>query len=321
MNLFSLDPSLSAALNSNNPNSFQLKKSFENNFNNQQFIIIDDGNTSNVKVLKSLLNLNSLENSLDILYMGSYNNHDLNELIHFIKEQTEKNNKIILVGFQNLTMDYPSFKDWTYANISCHQKYSSTHRLTNIGYQRHLFENTETQNNFWDIGLGILKNNLNLAELSIRNTEFLSISLDILKRSEIPSNPSARVHGIFSEQFCQLSKLCGTTSRIKVSQFLGLSSEATAEELEILADSIWYFLEGCALQIQENPESSNHMQSFVIQSQDMSHDYSFVKSKLSGKIWYLCTNKSMEGKYIPCSEQEFNDVSSDNIPYKILLHT
>lgn len=284
---------------------------------NSKYLIIDDQSDASKIVLDQMLNLSKLDTSSQIYYFGGLNKEDELSLLSTLSNYLSNGYRLILLGFTDVNFKQNIFKDWDFINIS--SKYSE--ESTNIGYQRHLNINQDDSRKIWDIGLGILKNDILQSELSIRDAQFLSLSLDVLKRAEIPGNLNASVHGIFSEQLCQLSKLCGTSSNLSIAQFGGMSSLCTAEEAEILADSIWYFLEGTELQTNEDPSSMENMQEFVIQSSDMSHDYTFVKSLVSNKIWFKCSSENMLGRFIPCSDEDFDNVSNDHIPARILSHT
>ncbi len=225
--------------------------------------------------------------------------------------EAEKIKSVIYIG---------STREHLFSNPILLSEKSSYFGTTNkvIGYQRHL-SNSPLEQSF-SIGLGELKKDIMKSELVLRNSNFVEVQLSLLKANEMNRNCQDSIHGLDSEEFCQLLKICGFSCKNNVMWFSDISEEPQYNEIDILCSSIWYYLEGLALRQNEDPSNKNDMTTLMVQAPDLSQDHEFIKSKETGRLWYKYKSSEIneEHHYLACSQEDYETTCQEGIPDRLL---
>ncbi len=193
---------------------------------------------------------------------------------------------------------------------------STTHKT--IGFQRHL--SSGLHHPILSIGLGELKKDIMQSELILRNTKATQVQLSVLKANETYRNKTDSAHGISSEEFCQLLKICGFSCVDNIIWFSDVSQDPSINELDILCSSIWYYLEGLSLRQNEDPNDKSHMTTLMVQASDLSEDHEFIKSKETGRLWYKRSNANDNDQYVACSLEDYQATCEEGIPERLVFN-
>ena len=89
----------------------------------------------------------------------------------------------------------------------------------------------------------------------------------------------------------------------------------------LLAQTVWYFVEGYCLRIKEDPKSKNFKGKCFHVSLG-NQELKFYNSDLSQKWWFELTyesNKVVDFALIPCNYDDYLSACNDNISDKLLL--
>lgn len=288
--------------------------------------------------------------------LGEYNaEHNFSDTIEWVKDFTnycvqKKIYPIIIGGTQALTyslyaafenleqrinisvadarFDLQSSDDFSLASDSylyhiIMHKPNYLNNFTNLGYQTFLNSQEEIQlfqHLYFDAyRLGVLKNDMELCEPVLRETDVLSIDFSSIRSLDIRGNHSSKVSGFSSDEICQLTRYAGLSSRVKV---LGVFEFNPTDENDmlhgqVLAQMIWYFLEGLNFRKDEFPNPA--LNGFKKYSVIIEHEtIIFYKSDATERWWMeinvIEDNKIKRRALIPCTYNDYLTAIRMEIP-------
>ncbi|MDZ7776198.1 MAG: formimidoylglutamase [Bacteroidales bacterium] len=198
---------------------------------------------------------------------------------------------------------------------------------TNIGYQSYFvdLEAVELMNNlYFDIfRLGDVRENLRLAEPLMRNADMLSFDISAIRQPDAPGNNNASPNGFYGEEACQLAWYAGISEKITSAGFYEYNPtlDVNGQTAHLIAQMIWYFIEGAYHRRNEFPqESNNDFIKYRVQLDDFTDDLLFYKSKQSDRWWMQVMNpENIQLKYerhyvVPCTFDDYKKATSDELP-------
>ncbi len=188
------------------------------------------------------------------------------------------------------------------------------HHDTYMGIQRHRIKKIEYSKNI--LFLGDLKSNYSLMEIYSRNATNAIIDLNVLKKSEIPKCNDAKPSGLSTEEFAQLGRYLGFSNAINKITISNSDETLLLEEstLNIIAEFIWYFVEGATLRIKEHPLKNDYAQIQYLQHSQFTDSLVLIKSKKSDRHWIKKDNSET---LIPCTKEECDQLKNDQIPKRL----
>jgi Arginase family len=183
---------------------------------------------------------------------------------------------------------------------------------TNIGYQTYFNSQEEIdlieKLYFEAYRLGEVNNKIAIAEPVFRNADFVSLDLLSVKSSDSGNFPIFAPNGFDGKEICSLSRYAGISD--KVTLFGIFNQSNTKQEAVLLAQIIWYFIEGYNFRSNEYPFGSkeNYIRYIVAFEEE---ELIFYKSNKSERWWLeipLISNKGNNNKkhaLLPCSYDEY----------------
>jgi hypothetical protein len=170
---------------------------------------------------------------------------------------------------------------------------------------------------FDGVRLGQLLDDLRLAEPVLRDADIVGFDMKCLSWEALADPLKGQPNGIDSRSICGLSRYAGISDRVS---FLGLFEiNATPVMDQLLAQIVWYFIEGVHYRFDENP--INTKEGFIKYSVAISNQtIVFYKSEKSNRWWMEITNDShLDNKLktsslLACTEQDYEFASRDIIP-------
>jgi hypothetical protein len=193
--------------------------------------------------------------------------------------------------------------------------------FTNLGYQS--FFNTQEERDLMDkmyfdsYRLGEVVSDLAACEPLLRDAHFLSIDTRAIQASDMGSGTNYTPNGLNGREICALTRYAGLSP--KLSLFGVFESDNHPMSNRLIAQMVWYFIEGFSIRIVEDPlRQSEYFLKYTVTLESL--DLIFFKSKKTSRWWVQLEEISSEGNnfnssaLLPCSENDYKEACKDLIP-------
>ena len=201
------------------------------------------------------------------------------------------------------------------------QKPNVLNNYTNLGYQSYycaVEEKDLMEKLYFDrIRLGQLLDDVKLAEPVLRDADIVGFDMKCLSWKAIADPLKGQPNGIDSRTICALSRYSGISDKVCFLGIYELSSTPMMDQL--LAQMIWYFIEGVQYRFEEYPVNIKEgFLKFIVSLSDQK--IIFYKSEKSERWWMELTNdihldnKTKSTTLIACTRKDYESAKLDNIP-------
>jgi len=191
----------------------------------------------------------------------------------------------------------------------------------NIGYQT--FYNSQEEIDlieklFFDAyRLGDVCNNVAIAEPVFRDADLVSLDLGSIKSSDSGNFIKFAPNGFNGKEICSLSRYAGISD--KVTSFGIFNQNNSEQESILIAQIIWYFIEGFHYRSNEYPFGSkdNYLKYIVPLEEE---ELIFYKSDKTERWWIEIpfilplNNKLKRNTLLPCSHEEYIVACNNEMP-------
>ncbi len=214
----------------------------------------------------------------------------------------------------------------SYLNKILMEEPNYLYNFSNLGYQTH-FVSEEIRHfldrlHFETYRLGEITGNIADAEPVIRSANILSLDIRAIRFSDAPGVEDQSPNGFYGEEVCQLFRYAGMNDQL---QSLGIYEynprfDHRDQTAGLIAQTIWYFLEGFSVRTQDNPlKSSLHFYKYRTTLKSEPFEIIFFKSKKTGRWWIQVPYPSYYKKnnfvhLIPCRYEDFQIASNGEVP-------
>ena len=192
---------------------------------------------------------------------------------------------------------------------------------TNLGYQNYYCatEEKDLMNKLYfdGIRLGEVLDHVSSTEPVFRDADIVGLDMKCLSWQATADPLKGHPNGIDSRTICALTRYAGISDRVS---FMGIHELPSTPMMDqLLAQMVWYFLEGFSLRFNEYPIAVNSgfiKYSVTLSSQTMV----FYKSEKSQRWWLELTNdshlnnKTKKATLIACTENDYESAIHDNVP-------
>lgn len=193
--------------------------------------------------------------------------------------------------------------------------------FSNIGYQSYFNAQEEVdlmERLFFDAyRLGDITADITLAEPLLRQAHLVSVDARAVRASEMGMGESFSPNGFTGREICAITRYAGMGDAISA---LGIfEMENHPQAFQLVAQMIWYFMEGHNFRVDEKPAESDPDFTHYIVPCD-SEELHFYKSALTSRWWVEVPNllpghtKSNPTALLPCTEQDYLDACDQIIP-------
>lgn len=192
--------------------------------------------------------------------------------------------------------------------------------FSNIGFQTYYNSQEEIdliEKLFFDAyRLGDISNNIAIAEPVFRDADIVSIDLTAVKSSDSGNFTPFIPNGFNGKEICSLSRYAGISDKVSL---LGIfNHNSTRQESIIIAQIIWYFIEGFHYRSNEYPFGSkeNYLKYII----PLEEELIFYKSNKTDRWWIEIpfisnsNNKLRKNTLLPCSYDEYLGACNHEIP-------
>jgi len=199
--------------------------------------------------------------------------------------------------------------------------------FTNIGYQTYFVDQDSLvlmKNLYFDVNrLGNVRANLEESEPMIRNADIVSIDMSAIRAADAPGGQNAGPNGFAGEEVCKICRYAGMSDKLSSIGFYELNPlfDIEGRSAHLLAQMIWYFIDGYMNRKGDHPESeSENYIKFNVKIEDSEEDLIFLKSKLSDRWWMdvsaysTLDKKYIKHQFVPCSYADYQLALKNEIP-------
>lgn len=300
------------------------------------------------EIRKQLFRLTVSDSSLKIIDVGNLKEHETPEDTHQALESVlaymhkQGLTVIILGGSQDLTVpqykSLSSFNDKISLTIVDERidlkgeketimsdsflqpillsKDPELFHLAVLGYQTY-FTHSKTLDlikgmNHDAVRLGLMRYSLSNYDYLFQNSNAVSIDISCIKQSDAPARSMQTPNGFQADELCQITRMAGQSSKVNSLGIYEINPhfDLRNQTVQLVAQSIWYFIEGYSQRIEESPENNNEVDNFktyIVEMIDFEHlSFTFWNSKLSNSWWVeLPLVNSNQSNIFPCSKLDY----------------
>jgi hypothetical protein len=196
------------------------------------------------------------------------------------------------------------------------------YNFTNLGFQSYYIAQEELdlmeKLHFDSLRLGVLLDDVAQSEPFFRDANIAGFDMKSL-RWQASNHPSGPPNGIDARTICALARYAGISDRMELFGVFELLNTTVSHQL--LAQIVWYFIEGFSSRYDEYPVlTSSGFTRYTVALSDM--EMVFYQSEKSNRWWieiinqsYL-NNKNKTTTLLPCTHKDYLDACSDKIPDK-----
>ncbi len=198
---------------------------------------------------------------------------------------------------------------------------------SNIGYQTY-FSSPDIiglmDNLFFDkMRLGEVRMDIREAEPIIRNSDIISFDVSSIQAADMRGCNRSTPNGLLPDEACQLTRYAGLSEKISSFGIFEYNPrlDDSGKSALLVAQMVWYFIEGFANRRQERPKPSDHkFLKYLVPVSGADEDVVFYKSLITDRWWMLVPypdNKSVKYRrlnVVPCSYTDYLVAGQDELP-------
>jgi len=192
--------------------------------------------------------------------------------------------------------------------------------FSNIGFQT--FFNSQDEIDlleklyFDSYRLGIVNKDIAIVEPILRDADIVSVDISALRKTEAPANNNTTPNGFYGEEMCAILRYAGLSDKVSSLGIFEYNSnlDDKNQTAQLVAQMIWYFIEGVNFRIGEYPFGSkkDYLKYIVPIDDDI---INFYKSNKSNRWWMeIPDNKFKKETLIPCTYEDYVEASNQSIP-------
>ncbi|AZQ42728.1 formimidoylglutamase [Nonlabens ponticola] len=197
---------------------------------------------------------------------------------------------------------------------------------SNLGFQTYYNSQDEIdllERMYFDaIRLGELDADIKLAEPILRDADLIGFDLKSVKAADL-QNPNGEPNGFSSAQLCSLSRYSGLSDRLKAVGFFELFDGISLAGSKVIAQALWYFIEGYSYRSGEYPIDINRgFKKYKVPVDDQT--LIFYESSKTGRWWIELpfisnlNNKLKQYTLLPCDKNDYLMAADQILPKRWL---
>lgn len=192
---------------------------------------------------------------------------------------------------------------------------------SNVGFQTYYNSQEEIdliEKLFFDAyRLGEICNSIAVAEPVFRDADLVSLDLTCVKSSDSGNFTNFQPNGFNGKEICALARYAGISDR--VSCFGVFNHQGSKQEMALIAQIIWYFIEGVHYRSNEYPfGSKDYYIKYTVPTEE--EDVVFYKSDKTDRWWIEIpffanvNNKLKKNSLLPCSHDDYLAACNQELP-------
>ncbi len=193
--------------------------------------------------------------------------------------------------------------------------------FSNIGYQSYFNAQEELDLMerlfFESYRLGEVTSDITIVEPILRNANMVSLDARAIQASEMGYSNNFSPNGFNGREICAIARYAGISDTLNV--FGIYEMENLNQSCQLIAQIIWYFIEGTNYRIKESPfVNKDDFTKYTVPTD--TEQLVFYKSQLSQRWWVeapmiLSTHTKHDSPaLLSCTEKDYFDACNQNIP-------
>ncbi len=252
---------------------------------------------------------------------------DLTFPLYQAYQQLEQTVNLVAIDskFDLGTPETPISKDGYLSQILMHRPCFLFNHST-IGIQLPFVKQTEVdlfEKLYFDAcRLGEYNANYKVAEPLIRNSDIMSLDLQSIRNSDFKGDYYNSPNGFYADQICQIVRYAGISDKLtSFGIFNLLPGNITSSSSQLVAQIIWYFLDGISQRKGDFPiGSKKDYLKFIVHMESYENDLVFYKSHKSDRWWMevpypLKSGVKFERHHmVPCNHEDYQLAMQNEMP-------
>ncbi len=197
---------------------------------------------------------------------------------------------------------------------------NNLYNFSSVGYQTYYTSQEEIdliEKLYFDsYRLGEIIKNPATVEPVFRDADIISLDMKAVKSSDSGNTIEFFPNGFDGREICALARYAGISDRVSV---FGIFNQMySTNENELLAQILWYFIEGYHLRSYEYPfeDKTNYFRYIVLADEE---ELVFYKSNRSERWWIEINynniyNKTVKKTLLPCTKEDYLAACNAEIP-------
>ncbi len=192
---------------------------------------------------------------------------------------------------------------------------------SNVGYQTYFSSQEEIdlmQKLYFDAyRLGEVSNNISISEPVFRDADLVSLDLTSVKSADSGNFATFTPNGFDGKEICALARYAGISDRVTV--FGIFNHHNSKQEAVLIAQILWYFIEGFYYRSHEFPFGNRDQYlKYIVPLADQ--ELVFYKSNKTDRWWIEIpfevpgNNKLKRNTLLPCSYEEYVLATNEELP-------
>lgn len=194
----------------------------------------------------------------------------------------------------------------------------------NIGYQSYYNSSDEIalleKLYFEGYRLGEIVNDLTIVEPILRDADMITLDVSAIKSAELSYINSNSPNGLDGREVCAISRYSGISNKVSVFGVFEINDfNASQSESMLIAQVLWYFIEGVNYRIDDGDLSSET--DFKNYSVPVDNQVLLFKKSLKTQRWWIeipfiseMNNKLKRHTLLPCTYQDYESACNQEIP-------
>lgn len=219
-----------------------------------------------------------------------------------------------------------SIHSLSYLRTIIQERAKFLHQCTCMGFQQYLTDKSAVdilEKLYFDpIRLGQIRENISHAEPVLRDADLISIDMNAVRYADAPGTLLPCANGFYGEELCQLARYAGLGGNTSVLGIFEILPERDYYNVtaQLAAQAIWYFLEGLAQNLYENPlNQPEKFRKFIVAHDEIPTDLTFYQS-LATERWWIEVPPSApdkKTKIYSCGREDYEAACNHQITDRI----
>ena len=258
-------------------------------------------------------------NIIPVVIGGS---HDLIYPLYRSFEKTQQLVNIVSVDNQfDFSQEEELISGRSYMSRIIMEQPNYLYNYTNLGYQSYLIAQEELDLMdklfFESYRLGSFADDVTITEPLLRDADIVSVDMKVLAASASGNFQTGAPNGIDGRTLCALSRYAGLSDRLSI--FGVFELQQTPLFFKLLAQAIWYFIEGVSQRFDEYPVlTSQGFKKYTVTLSDF--ELLFFQSEKSQRWWINVSNenyidnKTASSTLLSCTPEDYHLACKDILP-------
>lgn len=170
--------------------------------------------------------------------------------------------------------------------------------------------------------LGKIQARLEEIEPMVRHVDLTTFSIASIRAADAPANSYKNPNGLLAAEACKIMRyitMSDQLSSLCIHGFDGALSQDQGQTANMIAQLIWFAIEGFNARMQEFPVFKNDLRAYVVDNKTLDLPISFYKSNKSDRWWFEIPGAlSPKHQLIPCSYLDYKIACEGDLPERLL---